>query len=545
MSRLWLSISYKVAVVAAVVLIAVSLYDLLRQRPYNVIVLTVDSVRTADFTPDTAPTFFAAMKEARSPRIHRAVSAWTAPNIIAILSGIDPFAQGVHARGHSLPAQRVTPMEDLQAQGWTVGNVQAFALVDVFRNLGVPVNTEQQWRSWLAGRIRGQEPFVFWHHYLDVHLPYSPLTGEDPRETVGNTPTQRARLDVVRTRSAIPVGSVAFESADRPLVHGLYRDGIRQFDDWFAEFWAFFRESGLRENTIVVFTADHGEEILERGRIGHASTTRDASLHEEIVDVPLYVLLPPGHPLAESDWPGLKGETDHLDVMPTVMALIGATPSTPLAGRDLTRSGVTRPWKGYSSRGGYSEPDPENVTRFLAASKVGPCKYVVALHDGRIASEQLYDLQADRGERVNLLDDAAHDCQSGITQDARRRLVMEVLTARVFEPAAEVAHGGSSFPPTLTWPRTEGPLGYDDLQGRFAIEWQGDSAARYVLAYEIGTPPFSLAGEMRIQGTRKDFGEIDRHYWDTWVVPYGAVRVKLRAEGAQGWGEWQTIRFKH
>ena len=41
-----------------------------------------------------------------------------------------------------------------------------------------------------------------------------------------------------------------------------------------------------------MLTTDHGEEHLERGQVGHASTTRNGHLHEELVRLPLIVWRP-------------------------------------------------------------------------------------------------------------------------------------------------------------------------------------------------------------------------------------------------------------
>ena len=105
--------------------------------------------------------------------------------------------------------------------------------------------------------------------------------------------------------------------------------------------------------------------------------------------------------------------------------------------------------------------------------------------------------------------------------------------------------GGDTTVPTVIWPVIESnALGYDDLQGRFSIEWSGNPSAQYILAYELGEAPFSLAGEMRVTGTVKDFGAIDRHYWETWVLPYQKAHIRVRAEGGGSWSNWQTLVFR-
>ncbi|HEY9081018.1 sulfatase-like hydrolase/transferase [Magnetovibrio sp.] len=549
MFRSWASALYKVLVVATLVLVALTVRDVMRERPFNVVILTIDSLRSSDFTPQTAPTFYAAMQGALRPHAHRTVSAWTAPNIIAILSGMSPFDQGVHARGQYVLGDALTPLEQLAGDGWHVGNVQAFAKTEVFQNLGVTVDTRPTWMQWLAHRQRDGDKFVFWHHYLDVHLPYSPASALVQAKLPSLTPAQQARIDVVRTRSAIPMGSVTFEDQDQPLIHDLYISGVRQFDLWFADFWRYFTKTGLDQHTILVVTADHGEELLERGRIGHASTTHDASLHEEIVNIPMFILLPPSHPLRQKGFQfDADLQTDHLDIMPTVLSLIGVSPVQALPGRNLTVDQHPRPWFAYSSKGGYGEPYPDNISSFVAATITDSCKMIVRAVKTEITEEGLYDLRTDGWERINLLGPDGRQspqerCETVMGGAAKVHLAQKVLTARQFVSPQERMIAGTGVP-VLLWPKTAARLGYDDLAGRFSIEWSGDPSASYIVGYELGESPFSLSGEMRVVGTRKDFGDVDRHYWDTWVVPYKKARIKIRAEGTEEWSAWETVYFQ-
>ena len=92
----------------------------------------------------------------------------------------------------------------------------------------------------------------------------------------------------------------------------------------------------------MVLTADHGEELLERGQVGHASTTRAGHLHEEIIRVPLIVWLPPGDRRLP---PGrtVEDATDHLDILPTLLALLERNSPVALHGADLTMGAPERP----------------------------------------------------------------------------------------------------------------------------------------------------------------------------------------------------------
>ena len=77
------------------------------------------------------------------------------------------------------------------------------------------------------------------------------------------------------------------------------------------------RARGLLENTLVIVTGDHGEELWEHGFFGHTSNFTDVQ-----VRVP-FVMLGAGFE------PGQENEpTSHLDVVPTLLEMLGADPAT-------------------------------------------------------------------------------------------------------------------------------------------------------------------------------------------------------------------------
>lgn len=82
----------------------------------------------------------------------------------------------------------------------------------------------------------------------------------------------------------------------------------------------------LRDNTIVVFTGDHGEEFFEKGRLGHNST-----FSEEQIRIPLILKLPGKTPSV------CEKMTHHTDIVPTLAPYLGV--ETPAAdyclGHDL------------------------------------------------------------------------------------------------------------------------------------------------------------------------------------------------------------------
>ena len=158
-------------------------------------------------------------------------------------------------------------------------------------------------------------------------------------------------------------------------------------------------ERGLLDRTVVVFTADHGEELGEHGITGHFT------LHEEVLRIPMivasYALEPRVVDLAVSQ----------LDVLPTVLPLIGLALGPGPSGRDvLAEAPPERPlfaerlqpnaFRQRSVRSGRykliqidENPTPsENTKNFEYDS-------LAKLETG----ERLFDLAQDAAETTNVL----------------------------------------------------------------------------------------------------------------------------------------------
>lgn len=564
MARRWFSIS--LAVLVPVLLVAAVIQAPARPRRLNVLILTVESFRADALSPELTPALWAAAREGTRFTAHHTVSAWTVPNIIGILEGLSPFVQGVHARGHHLPASWPLPLKRFAAAGWEVSGLQAFMTIDVFQNLGLVVEAGRDVLAWMAEQALARRPFVLWYHYLDTHLPYNPPPPYRPDLEAllppGND-AARERMKIVMSYPVILDGSVAFQPGDRPAIQALYRGNVRQFDAWFGEMWRFLNRSGLRDNTIIVLTADHGDEHLEHGHIGHASTNHAGHLHRELVRVPLVIWLPPGRsPLAGGLNPGrtVSTLTSHLDLMPTLLELQGLAlppdrpplPQAAFPGRSLVHplpepfpSG--RPWNAVTSRAGFSDPDPTHIQEFVAAREEGSWKLMLRHRPEGNTVLGLYDLSRDADEQTDL-----SASRPDLVARMRAPLERALLTLRhatadgPADSSSDSNSGPTEPPPRWVYPADDGPIRHQDVAAGFTLRWDGQPAARYVLHYRAGTPgSLFLEGEMDITGPEKAFGAIDRHYWDSFLLPYGTVQMRVSVKGQPDRSTpWAVLRLE-
>ena len=135
------------------------------------------------------------------------------------------------------------------------------------------------------------QPFFWFVNLVECHSPYLP-----PQPYNDLSPLQRLRAaeDARRhlTLSEIWKGSAGGydvpEETMRRMRH-LYAGSIRSMDDWLERLLGSLAQRGLLEDTIVVITSDHGENLGEGYRLGHAFW-----LDDRLIRVPLVISGPAG-----------------------------------------------------------------------------------------------------------------------------------------------------------------------------------------------------------------------------------------------------------
>jgi len=183
--------------------------------------------------------------------------------------------------------------------------------LDKFRNRHYARAEEINERSlnWIDSLDDG-ESFFLWNHYMDTHGPYEP-----PREyaTLYSDDGGKGKdVQSLYQRAIDDPDSVTEE--ERQLLIDLYDGEIRYNDKRIGEFLDELREWDLLENSLVIFTADHGDAFYEHGYYEHPRY-----LHDEITHVPMLVRTPDGR----------SGEVDApvstLDVRSTIEGEVGSS----------------------------------------------------------------------------------------------------------------------------------------------------------------------------------------------------------------------------
>jgi tetratricopeptide (TPR) repeat protein len=336
-------------------------------RPQNLLLVTIDTLRADRVTPQLTPTL-----ERLAPTgvvFDRARSAvpLTLPSHATIMTGQLPPEHGVRVNGLTLGAAHPTIARVLHDAGvHTAAFVGAYVLdrrfglalgFDVYddripRNPDAPQALEAERRggdvaeaaiAWLKST---PAPFFLWVHLYDPHAPYDPPA--DYRARAGGNAYD---------------GEVAY--ADAQVGRLLEALAAR----------------GLTGTTAVVVAGDHGEGLGDHGEATHGMLVYDSTLR-----VPFIAAGPGISPRKVSDPVSLA------DLAPTVLSWLGRPVPESMHGRRLLDANAA------------GDADTYSETQYPRAAGWSPLAALAGDRWKLIRSSEpeLYDLQADPGERTNL-----------------------------------------------------------------------------------------------------------------------------------------------
>lgn len=163
-----------------------------------------------------------------------------------------------------------------------------------------------------------------------------------------------------------------------------YTASMIEIDGFVTRLLATLEDRGLRENTLVVLTADHGENLNDHGYTGHGRTLYDEELHVPLVFV---------HPELEGQ--SVDAQVRTIDIAPTILDIIGIDSPESFEGESLSPALHGGP---IDDRDVFATAYPE----FSDAAAVRSGEYKL-IRDGD--EYELYDLTADPGETSDLSDD--------------------------------------------------------------------------------------------------------------------------------------------
>jgi len=266
-------------------------------------------------------------------------SSWTTPAHASMFSGAPPSEHGlVYFRNPGVLSEETDTLAEILARNGyrTVsyngaGYVSArFGLGQGFeiyesrsRNFEANIAAAEKW----IGENRDRPFFLFLHGY-DVHRPYTMFKYNTFCEYEGD-------FDILKFCTAAETRK---RPGDRELeyVVAQYDAGIVWVDLLLGRFFRFLDDAGLRDDTVIIVTSDHGEEFYEHGGCDHKH-----SVYRELVHVPLIIALPSG--VARRVDVPVPASTA---ILPTVLSIVGVEPEGPARSTDLVRVAATGRYDG-------------------------------------------------------------------------------------------------------------------------------------------------------------------------------------------------------
>ncbi|EHZ2652117.1 DUF3413 domain-containing protein [Vibrio vulnificus] len=327
------------------------------EKPLNIMLLVVDSWRADTFNADNTPNMWKYAQSGVVFNNHIATGNATRTGIFGLFYGIP----GTYWHGFLANQQSPVLIDRLQALDYQLGiftaaqlrkpefNQTVFTKVENLR-IGsegsrpseLDADLTQDWLAWYDQRDKSKPTFSFLfydapHGYdfpADFEPKYEPMLKEVNYLKLNN-------------------------DTDPTPFFNRYKTSVRYVDSMATKVLDKLKESGDLENTVVIITGDHGQEMNDNklNFWGHNSNFTDAQ-----VNVP-FAIFGPGVDAAKMQWSS-EALTSHQDVVPTLMKhYLGVTNDVKdySVGEDLLGDAVKRDWIISSNYSGYAVITDDNI----------------------------------------------------------------------------------------------------------------------------------------------------------------------------------------
>ncbi|RKZ20127.1 hypothetical protein DRQ50_00415 [bacterium] len=407
------------------------------EPPPNIVLVVLDTVR-ADHTGPGARN-----QASQTPTLDRlatgatvfthafANAPWTPPSHASMFTGMLPSGHGcTHLYPH-LAAELPTLAGLLGEAGWETGAFSSNPWLSVrttglcrdfgFHRESPPRGglqgdsgtwsgdqggrgTNYHFYKWLESR-ESEAPFFAFLNFLEAHDPYDPAPAVRARYLRHLPADDLVPSDwVVEHQAGLhPAGSV-----DWHRIEALYGGDVRTADAFLAGVVSNLQKFDAWDNTVLIVTSDHGENLGEHDLVSH-----QFSVHESLLSVPLVMRAPGRVPAGRRDDPVMLS-----DLFATILELAGVSPpaslpfSRSLLGAEFS---ADRPLVAeYSRPSGQLLDLLQNMNPDLPRDRLDRGLRTVRLGDLRLTlsdggERQLHDLATDPGQLHDLADERPDD----------------------------------------------------------------------------------------------------------------------------------------
>ncbi|GJM20612.1 MAG: hypothetical protein DHS20C15_05270 [Planctomycetota bacterium] len=324
------------------------------ERRPHVVLISIDTLRADHlscygYERETSPVLDALAEEAYLFENVIAASSSTGPSHTSLFTGVLPRVHGIYNERPALPSPNLPYLPEMMSKaGWRTA---AFAdggiltsdygfargyqhFESVYEPFDQKLDDVEQWLQ----NAPDDPTFLFVHTY-GVHAPYLPAPGHDlftDPNAFGTLKKLAETLSARRDRGKLAeldgalrlfwkqLDRTSFSEADLIYLKALYDGAIHGVDAGVGRLLGALENKGWLDDAWVIVTSDHGEAFGEHGTFSHRR------INQAELWVPLIVRPPGGHSGSR-----VSARVSHLDILPTLIELLGLRSHPALQGESL------------------------------------------------------------------------------------------------------------------------------------------------------------------------------------------------------------------
>ena len=243
----------------------------------------------------------------------------TWPALTSMMTSLYPVNHGVRHNGHMLSPSKISLAEILKNNKYRCGAFLTNAVYAKWRGFDHKfanaeeseddVKATQKAIEWL--KVQHDKKLFLWIHYWQPHRPYQPPL---PYDRIFD-PDYTGRLDGSNYQmNEITLKKLDLDDADLNHIISLYDGSILFIDDQIKLLFETLDDLGIKENSIIIVTSDHGEDLYQHNYyFYHSGSVYSSSLH-----VPFIIKLP----YQRMENKKIDDIVQGIDIAPTILDLL-------------------------------------------------------------------------------------------------------------------------------------------------------------------------------------------------------------------------------
>ena len=409
----------------------------------NILLIVVDTLRwdfvtSYGYPRKITPNLDALTRESVLYENAISTSPWTTPSHASMFTGQYPTRNGVDGRNIFLDPSSPTIASQLSRIGFQTagfinnvyirrqtglargfqqyeefwGRNEASSLMLLIEFISRKFNprtdsgaseTREGIRSWFRHDWSGKHPFFLFVHLMEPHAPYGAPTTSIQKFLPAGVTSQHA-LKVNQDPELYISGKIKMTDRDFEILKALYENDIYYVDSVIGGILQDLRKQNLLDNTLVIFTSDHGEHFGDHKLMSH-----ELSLYDELLRLPLIVRFP------KAQFGGMRVNevVQTIDFFPSILHFVRSTPNKlPLQGYNFLPDNFQRKNHGFAfAEYNNSRAADKMERRFpdLPPNKLWQAKILKAVRNeswkmiwGSDGTRELYAINNDPYETKNL-----------------------------------------------------------------------------------------------------------------------------------------------